>query len=489
MRKDLKKIPGGKNTAAHNRTASVFYYDNKYMILGIAIVALSACATTQEKTARREYNARAQIIATEKYENEETKEKPDAVDGSLESYIAYAMRRSPELEASFARWHASVNRIAENRRLPDPVLSYAYYIQSVETKVGPQRHRVGLKQTFPWPSRLTAGADAASARAKALEGKFDARAIAIRARVAEAYWRLWLWDEILAVQVEHLEVLRALSESAEALVMTGATNLADQQQVDLSVARLEDRLAEIEEQKIRAAAELRRVIGAPGSLKVSITSTPPPEIAPDANEQQLLEDAFNHPFIRSFDALEESSEAEARRETANRFPSFTLGLDWIETGQTSTPNVQDNGKDAVIVGVGVALPLWQSNYKDSVEAHHSDARAYHADARAARDRTVANLQNTLSDLRDAYRRIDLYRGTLVPQAETVFESVLGAYTAGRSNLASILLAQRDLLELRVQLQSARAEYARSWARLENTVGRAVLPTVAGLGEKGNTHER
>ena len=76
------------------------------------------------------------------------------------------------------------------------------------------------------------------------------------------------------------------------------------------------------------------------------------------------------------------------------------------------------------------------------------------------------------------RRAKLYRNTLVPQAEAVFESVIGAYQAERSTLASALMAERDLLELELGLFTARADFAKAWVRLEEIVGRSVHPKEA-----------
>jgi len=79
---------------------------------------------------------------------------------------------------------------------------------------------------------------------------------------------------------------------------------------------------------------------------------------------------------------------------------------------------------------------------------------------------------TLS-IRDAHRRLRLYRDTLIPQAQSAYESVIGSYAVGRSGVAAALLAQRDLLELAVALVRARADHGVAWARLERVVGRPV----------------
>jgi hypothetical protein len=76
-------------------------------------------------------------------------------------------------------------------------------------------------------------------------------------------------------------------------------------------------------------------------------------------------------------------------------------------------------------------------------------------------------------VRDSYRRVELNENTLLPQAEAAYASVLGAYATSRSTVAASLLAQRELLEIRVGLEQARAEHAAAWARLEQVVGRRV----------------
>ncbi len=443
---------------------------SKLVILAMLAGAGFGCATMNENTARRELDSRKNPFAgSESRRENDGKASNEVPDGTLESYVAYTMRNSPELEALFERWQAGVNRIAQARRLPDPVISYSFYVSNVETRVGPQRHRLSLKQSFPWPTRLSAGANAAAARAQALQRQFDARAIAIQAAVEEKYWSLWGIQTVRKVHEEHLTILKGLSESAGGLLMTGQIELADQQQIDLTTARTEDLLYALDEQAAEVRALLRGVIGAPQSMPVTVVSSP---AARDVaiNERQLLVFVRSHPFINSFEELARASEAAAEQERASRFPSFSLGVDWIETGETSMPDVPDSGKDAFLVGASVSVPLWQQNYKEGVEAHRSESRAYRADGRAAVDRAVAEFHAVRAKIRDAKRRMILYETTLVPQAESVFESVLGAYVSGRGGIAAILLAQRDLLDLKVQLIDIQTAHARSWATLENLVG-------------------
>ncbi|MCA9570044.1 MAG: TolC family protein, partial [Myxococcales bacterium] len=60
--------------------------------------------------------------------------------------------------------------------------------------------------------------------------------------------------------------------------------------------------------------------------------------------------------------------------------------------------------------------------------------------------------------------------TLLPVAEAAFEALLGELAAGTGGVADVLLAQRDLLDLRVDLVRARADHVRALARLAVAIG-------------------
>ncbi|MBN2525133.1 MAG: TolC family protein [Deltaproteobacteria bacterium] len=442
-----------------------------WLMCTVCLFGISACATTVENAARRDLNRHAEETSSAAMHHSRPVESVTP-DGTLAFYIAYAMKNSPELAAQFERWRASVYRISGARRLPDPVVSYGYYISRVETRVGPQRHRVSLKQTFPWPTRLSAGADAAAARATSNQDKFDAMAVEIAARVEQIYWQIWKIQEARKVQEAHEASLFGLSESANAMMMTGRIDLSEQQQIDLARARIDDTLSMLDEQAVQQKAELRALISAPKDIEMPVSSTP--NLEPTVlDEVALLSSVKSHPSLRAYDALAQSSALDAKKEETTRYPNFTVGVDWIETGKAENPNTPDSGKDAFVAGIGVSIPLWQQSYQESVAAYHAEENAHMSDGEAATDRAVATFYQTLSQIRDAERRMALYEKTLVPQAESVYESVLGAYASGRGSVASALLAQQDLLELRLQLISVQSDYLTKMAALKNLVGHEV----------------
>lgn len=395
--------------------------------------------------------------------------------GSLGEYLAFALANSPETRARFERWRAARFRISRAGRLPEPTVAFGYFLRSVETRVGPQRYKMGVSQAFPWPTKLSAGEDAARERAKAAARMVDVNVLSVRKDVAQVYWTLWLIGEEHRLKSEHDAVLESLAGAVRGRLQTGAATLADLNLVDLNIARHHDHRGKHEQAAKKASAKLRAIIGAEAGSEVLSVSDGPQSGLPDTTESALADLASQHPMIETFSHLASSEEHVARAERADRLPRLKVGLDLIGTGDASMAGVQDSGKDAVVLSAALSVPLWAGSYSDASDAAHASRKAHEAMGQARRRQIEAMLSEALANVRDAQRRIELYQKTLVPQAESTFQAVLGGYQTGRSTVAAVILAQRDLIDLQIEFAGARADHAKFWAALEFVVGTQLEP--------------
>ena len=118
--------------------------------LGLLAVGLPGCASTSPQLARDLRSVEATLV--DPMAQEDTSAGVAAeFDGTLGGYLAYAYAHSPALRASFETWRAATFRPDQERRLPEPTISYAVFVRSVETRVGPQRHRFGVTRTTVHP--------------------------------------------------------------------------------------------------------------------------------------------------------------------------------------------------------------------------------------------------------------------------------------------------------------------------------------------------
>ena len=449
-----------------------------YRPMALALLLLAGCGSHVEKQSRADLHRVYTRLSAEPVADSDTPSRPREAPqplGTLRSYVASAFANSPELRASYEAWRAALEGPAQARRFPELVLTYGGFIRAVETRVGPQRHRVGALQWFPWPTRLNAGRDAAAHAAVSAQQRFEARALDLAAQVARAYWSLWFIQKTQIVQQAQRDVLMSLSRQIRARLEAGRSALSDLAQVDLSISRISDVIAGLKEAERSATAELVRVIGAdPGTpTPIQPEDDPPLALLPASDEGELRDAAIVHPRVASMASMSEAADERARAAKGERGPSIGLGLDWIVTDPGIDPTLPKSGQDAVVGVVALKVPVSGGAYKAAQQQALAEGAMYRARERAARDRAVAELEQALANLRDAVRRVRLYTTTLLPQAETTYSSTLDGYQSGRSSLAEVLIAEKDLLELALGLFQAHATYGASWAELERVVGKPV----------------
>jgi outer membrane protein TolC len=450
-----------------------------WALVGLIAIVATGCGSQIETQSRadldRVYEQLSSPAVAQGEEHESASDEELQALGTLRSYVARAFSHSPELRASYEEWRAALAGPDQARKFPELILTYGGFIRSVETRVGPQRHRVGAMQWFPWPTRLNAGRDSAVHAAVAAQKRFEVRALDIAAQVARAYWSLWFIQKNQTVQQAQRDVLTSLSQQVRARLEAGRTGLSDLAQVDLSISRISDVIAGLQEAERSATAELIRVIGADEGTSTPIQPEhdPPLALLPESEESHLRDAAIAHPRIDAMASMSEAANERARAAKGERGPSIGLGLDWIITGQAVDPSIPDSGKDAVVGMVALKVPVSGGAYKAAQQQAAAEGAMYRAQERAAHDRAVAELEQALANLRDAVRRVQLYETTLVPQAETTYSSTLDSYQSGRSSLAEVLMAEKDLLELALGLFQAHASYGVSFAELERVVGQPV----------------
>ena len=117
----------------------------------------------------------------------------------LPEYLAYAAAMNPGLRAAQRTWRAAVADIPRARALPDPRLSYSYYAREVGTRVGPQQHRIGLTQTFPWFGALRLRGESAALAAEMARQEYEQARLELMYRVKEAYHQYFLLGRTLAI--------------------------------------------------------------------------------------------------------------------------------------------------------------------------------------------------------------------------------------------------------------------------------------------------
>jgi len=386
----------------------------------------------------------------------------------LEDYLAYAALNNPGLEAAFHRWKAALERIAQARALPDPKLNYGYFIQEVETRVGPQRQRVGLSQMVPWLSKLKLRGQLAEVEAEARYREYQAAKLRLFRQVKDIWYELYYLGQTLTITRDNVSLMTHLESVAQVKYKAGGP-LQGVVQAQVELGKLVDRISTLNDLRGPQVAKFNAVLNRAAEAPVA-WPRPWIPVAYDFQEYELWPWlVVNNPDLQALQALTSREEKAVQLARKESYPDFNFGLDYIQT-DSRPGSIPDNGKDPVIAMVTINIPLWAGRNRAGV--HEAQAR------RESAEQTWLNQENILrSDLkmaayqfRDAERKIDLYRNTLRPLAEKSLNVAQQSWEAGQSDFLGLIDAQRLLLQIQLEEQRSMATREQRVAELEMLIG-------------------
>lgn len=397
---------------------------------------------------------------------------------ALSDYLAQAALNNPGLEAAFNRWKAALEKVAQVKTLPDPRFTYGYFIENVETRVGPQEQRFSLTQMFPWFGTLRLRGEVALQAADAAQAQYEAEKRALFYRVKESFYELYYLGRTISTTEDNIALLKHMESVAQAGYRAGGPQSAViKAQVELG--KLDDRLRSLNDMRGPLAARFNAALGRAADTPAPLPTTAPAGRLETSEEEILAAFADRNPELRNLDFLEAREEKSIALARKASYPSFVLGVDYVQTGEAMMPNTPDSGKDPVMAMVALDLPVWRGKYRAEVReaARRRDAAAELRDDR--KNILAAGLKMALYRFRDAERKVDLFGNALIPQAKQSLSVTEEAYQAGKADFQSLIDAQRLLLEFQLARERAGADREIALAEIERVAGASAEPSVPG----------
>lgn len=389
---------------------------------------------------------------------------------SLDGYLMYAALHNPGLEAAFGQWKAALESVAQAHALPEPRITYGYFIRNVETRVGPQRHRLEIMQMFPWFGTRDLRSDVNMVAADARWEQFQAAKFKLDYDVRTAFYDLYLLDRRIEVVTGNRALLSSLEEVVRTRYTVGTATNSSLIRVQVELGKLEERIQSLEDNRHPLVARLNALLNRPPGTAVQVAGTLDiPGIG--LSDDELISLARdNSPELLALDALREKEALAQKLAGKSFYPDVTVGMTYIETGEARMPGVADSGKDPLMAMVQLSIPLWREKYRSQEEQAALRERAA-ADQRDQRFNAItAELHAALFRYRDAERKIALYRDSLIPMADQSFSVTLQGYEGGTDNFLNLIDSERTLLEFQLSYEEALVNRADALAAIEQLTG-------------------
>ena len=388
----------------------------------------------------------------------------------LPNLIRVAIARSPKVTAAKARWQATIEQYPQVTVLPDPIFVYSYYVRSVETRVGPQRHRVSFSQTFPYPGTLDAAGEVVE---KAIEiGRVKHEQV-IRDLIVElklSYHELAYLQRAVELTRQNHDLVASILTIATGRYAEGKATLNDVLKTQSQLAQLEYDLILLRELQLVEQANIKGILSMPSTTLLGTTvpvAYEPLDVTLADIEKQALSKRQELRIAEL--TIEKATKGIALAELQTK-PMLKFDLMTVETGKALMFDTPGSGKNPFSIGFGVTIPWSSLKNSSKVREAQQNRETVTANKRTLEDETKVALQKVYFRLENARRLIELYETTLIPQAGAAIEVAETWHQEGPKSITGFLETQSVWLNFNLARLRATADYQQNVARLERLVG-------------------
>ncbi len=442
------------------------------VLILLVIVAFSGCAAKNTGNSFDSYQDQRRVsYAKAAGFDEDTSQIVLNETSKLPDYLTYAALNNPGLKAAFNRWKASLEKIPQVRTLPDPRFTYAYFIENVETRVGPQRHKLDISQTFPWFGKLGLLGDVALEEANIQRQAYEKLKLGLFFQVKATYYEYYYLFRSIYITEENIKLLSYFETVAQTKYTVGKAPQADVIKAQVELGKLEERLLSLRDLKEPVAAKLNAALNRPSNAVLPWPSSIHDYDITLTDEEIIKQIVDNNPDLK---ALEYKIEKVIKsRELAKKqfYPNIMFGFSYVETGPSSMSGAKDSGKDPLMTMLSINLPIWRDKYRAAVNEADIKRKSAVRQRENRENMIIADLKTSLYNYRDAGRKKELFRDTLIPKAKQALNVTQKAFEAGKKDFLSLIDIQRTLLEFELSYERAMANRAKFRAQVEMLIGR------------------
>lgn len=394
----------------------------------------------------------------------------------LDSYLIQAMAANPQIKAFESRYEAARHRIPQASALPDPMFQITHFVESVQTRTGPQENVFMLSQRLPWFGKLSSRENMASAEAEAIWYAYQNQQLMLARAVSLAYYEYGYTGEAIKLTSKNLDLLQQLEPIVEDKVRSGG-EINALLRLKVEIGKVSDLLESLKQKRVAQSAHLDELLALPEGTVLPWPHLEPGEPIEVVGASLVHAIKANNPQLKMLER--KIASAEARREIARleNYPDVTLGLNYIQVGDpVVNPTTPDAGQDPWGFTVAVNIPIWFEKYDAAKAEALASQRANENEYDDRFNALRAEMSASIARLNDANRRLKLYGDDLLGLAEQAVENSRSSYKSGSASILDVIDSERSLLELQMLYWRAAADAWQQRVILQTIANQPVLGT-------------
>lgn len=397
-------------------------------------------------------------------------QQADTTDAQIDQYLREAAQNNPELKAQYRQYLSALQESPQVSTLPDPELAFGYFINPIETRVGPQQARFGITQMFPWFGTLNARGNAATEKAQAKFEAFQDVRNKLFYNVQKSWYNLYRIEESIRIVQENIELLDIYESLATQKYETNQVGQADVLRVQIEKEDLKSRLELQKDNKEVAIQEFNELLNRSAHTKVQTPDSLDSTILQKSSKELQQIVVQKNPTLEKMHFEAASARSSIRAAQKEGMPKFGVGVDYMITGERDM-SLTDNGRDALLARIGIQIPLYRKKYRAKEKQAHIQLRTVQDRRQAAENRLLTQLNQALRDYRDGQRRLNLYKDIQIQRTQQTIDILTEQYGTAATDFEELLRLQRKLLDYELAQQQALVDLNTAVARIEYLYGK------------------
>jgi cobalt-zinc-cadmium efflux system outer membrane protein len=391
---------------------------------------------------------------------------------SLKQIVDTAVKNNPAVIESQKRWEEKQARIPLAKAWANPQLGIMKddIPNSSLNPFDAMMTEYTFTQDIMNPAKLKAMGKMAGSDAEMAKANYQDKQMEVYTTAKTAYYDLLYADKALEIGKENQQLMGQLVQIAQVNYSTGMVPLQDTLRAQTEFSKMTTDLIDMTAMEAIAKAKVNTVIGrkadAPLTVKEEFSAPPPAfDLAKLQTETQTSKPAVVG-MERQVDMAKNSMELAKKQQ----LPDYQLSLGYKDRKQTEMETAPDTWKMEFMV----MLPIWQGKNKAEIKSATANLDAAQASLANMQNMSSLDLQMALTEAQSAWRQIDLYKNTVIPQAEQTYQAGVVSYTNGKVDFMAVLDSLNALRNVRLDYYKARVNYEKAAANLEKAVGKPLF---------------
>ena len=372
----------------------------------------------------------------------------------LESYIQVAEENNPQIQSFNLKYEIAEEKINEVNVYPDTEFGIGYFVSEPETRTGPQKLRLSVRQMLPWFGTITARENYAGSMADAEYVEISVAKRQLALSVAQAYYRLYANEAKQKILKENIELLKTFHELALNSLEVGSASAVDVLRLQMRQNDLAQQKESLEQEFNAEEVLFNNLLNREEDLSVEVVDS---LFIPESQADERESVAEVHPELLKFDKLYESVVEAEKLNLKDASPKLGFGVDYVSVADRTDMAVADNGKDILMPMVSVSIPIFNSKYKSVTKQNELRQKELQAQKNQRLNLLQTRLEEAVSIRNSARMTANTFIENL-EQAKDAEEILIKSYETGTIDFNDVL----EIQELQLKFQTGFIEAIKNY---------------------------